>query len=258
MIKAAFFDIDGTLLSHTSGTIPESTLHALRILREKGILSIISSGRHICELGDLPVDLDMFDAAITINGQYCYNSDGIIYKNPLDCEDVETILNSSIEEPFACLFLEEKTFYINYISDYVKKVQRDIHSELPPVSDPERARSNDVYQITPYIDEAMAQKLRRRLRHSSIVRWNPYGVDIIPDNGGKEIGIQQICSYYGLNRNEIMAFGDGENDITMLEYAGCSVAMGNAVEPLKEVADYVTDDIDCDGLANALRHFDVI
>ena len=64
--------------------------------------------------------------------------------------------------------------------------------------------------------------------------------------------------YYGLTKEEIIAFGDGENDLEMLAFAGVGVAMGNADEEVKEVADYVTTEIDDDGIWNACKHFKLI
>ena len=79
MIKALFFDIDGTLLSHTTRSVPYSTQIALQHLKEKGIYTFIATGRHISEMVDLPIHDLEFEGYITLNGQYCYNRDGIIY-----------------------------------------------------------------------------------------------------------------------------------------------------------------------------------
>ena len=70
--------------------------------------------------------------------------------------------------------------------------------------------------------------------------------------------MDKIIEYYGINISETMAFGDGGNDITMIEHAAIGVAMGNANEGVKEVADYITDDVDNNGIYNALKHFSII
>ena len=76
--------------------------------------------------------------------------------------------------------------------------------------------------------------------------------------GGKMVGIQRYLDSIGATRDEIIAFGDGHNDAEMLRYAGIGVAMGNAEDDTKAVADYVTADIDDDGIAKALEHFGLI
>lgn len=83
-------------------------------------------------------------------------------------------------------------------------------------------------------------------------------MDIIPATGGKQNGIHEVLKYYSIDQSETMSFGDGKNDIDMFDYTEISVAMGNAEDDVKQAADYVTDDIDEDGLYNALKHFEII
>ena len=82
--------------------------------------------------------------------------------------------------------------------------------------------------------------------------------DILPEGGGKPNGLAAMLKHFGWTRDEAIAFGDGGNDVTMLDYAGIGVAMGNACDTAKQAADYVTDDIMKDGLAKALGHFHLI
>ena len=91
-----------------------------------------------------------------------------------------------------------------------------------------------------------------------MTRWNFGGLDIIAPGGGKVTGIRKYLDRCGLQPEEIIAFGDGENDLDMLRFAGIGVAMGNAEVAVKEAADFVTADIDDDGIAKALRHFGLI
>ena len=92
----------------------------------------------------------------------------------------------------------------------------------------------------------------------AVTSWSDTGIDIIPKEGGKSAGIRKYLEEQGLDRSEVMAFGDGENDIEMIRFAGIGVAMGNAAESVKAAADYVTDTIDNDGIEKALRHFGLI
>ena len=96
------------------------------------------------------------------------------------------------------------------------------------------------------------------LDECSITSWNPTGIDIVARGSGKAAGIAQFIEEQGLDRSEIMAFGDGENDIEMLKYAGIGVAMGNAGDAVKAAADYVTDSVDENGIENALKHFGLV
>ena len=89
-------------------------------------------------------------------------------------------------------------------------------------------------------------------------RWHPMGIDVIPRDGGKDVGVRAAMERYGLSPEEVMAFGDGENDMTMLALAGTGVAMGNGDEAVKAMADYVTDTVDNGGVSKALRHFGLL
>ena len=79
MIKAVFFDVDGTLLSHKTNSVPDSARRALEALREKGILTFLATGRHISMLQRMqPLEGLRFDGIVSLNGQYCRNEQGII------------------------------------------------------------------------------------------------------------------------------------------------------------------------------------
>jgi len=91
-----------------------------------------------------------------------------------------------------------------------------------------------------------------------VTHWHPDGWDVIAKGGGKQTAIRRYLAENGLTPEEAIAFGDGENDIGMLKLAGIGVAMGNAEGIVKEAADYVTTDIDDNGIENALKHFGLI
>ena len=96
------------------------------------------------------------------------------------------------------------------------------------------------------------------LPNCEATRWNPLFADVVPKGSSKAIGIDKIIEHYGFSLDETMAFGDGGNDMEMLKHVGIGVAMGNAGDEVKDVADYVTDSVDDDGVWNALVHFGVI
>ena len=109
-----------------------------------------------------------------------------------------------------------------------------------------------------YMTRKETENLALKIPNCKITRWYEDGIDIISKDGGKANGIQKILEVYGFTKEEAIAFGDSDNDLEMLEFAGIGVAMGNAVESVKEVADYVTSHIDEDGIWNACKHFGLI
>ena len=106
MIKAVFFDIDGTLVSFKTHRVPPSTVQALERLRARGIKLFIATGRHHADLNNLGGLA--FDGYITLNGQYCYDDRGVIYQNCIRAEDIRTTVDLLARDPFGCLFIEEQ------------------------------------------------------------------------------------------------------------------------------------------------------
>lgn len=258
MIRAAFFDIDGTVLSHKTNSVPASTVRALEALREKGVLTFIATGRHETELRKLrPLDGLCFDGVISLNGQYCRRGDEVLHHCPIDPADVAAMLAYLEEHPLPCILVEADRMYMNFHNALVERVQADIHSALPDLGDLERGRTVPIYQIILYLtaEELAALPELPNLKRN---RWHPDGVDIIRAGGGKNAGIAKILEHYGIDKSETIAFGDGENDVDMFRAVGISVAMGNACDAAKNAADYITDEVDENGIWNALKHFGVL
>lgn len=260
MIKAIFFDVDGTLVSFKTHKVPKSTLEAIEEAQKKGVLIFVATGRPKTSLyrGNNVNEIN-FDGYVTMNGQYCFKKNGeIIYKNFIPKEDISNLIEFINENNIPCNFFEEEENYINFIDERVEELMKEINLPLPKIVDINIAKDREIYQLNPYINAEEQSKLMEKMPNSIATRWSPLFVDVIPKIGGKHIGISKIMEYYSLKREEIMAFGDGGNDVTMIEFVGTGVAMGNAVDELKEIADYITDTVDNDGIAKALRYFKVI
>lgn len=260
MIKAVFFDVDGTLVSFKTHRVPQSTLEAIKKLQAKGIKVFVATGRHpsILTEGNNVHEID-FDGFVTLNGQYCFTKDGkVIYENNICREDIVALLEFLKKNRFPCAFVEDRDTYMNYIDDVVVNLLKSVNVPLPPIEDIERAKDGKVFQLNPYIPVEFEAEVMKVLPNCEATRWSPTFIDVIPAGGGKHVAIQKIMEYYGYKKDEIMAFGDGGNDKTMLMTAGIGIAMGNANEDVKEIADYVTTSVDNDGVLNALKHFNVI
>lgn len=255
--KAFFFDIDGTLLSHRTNSVAASSLDAIRQLREQGILVFLATGRHRTHLESLPPLRGLtYDGAVSLNGGYCYDAGGRIFHNPICREDIAALLDWLDANPTPCGFTEEDRTYVNFYNDRVYDVHDRIHTPLLPLDDLRRGLEHPVYQILLYLYPE--EPVPPCIPHCRTTRWFTGGVDIIPAEGGKALGIQKVLAHYGIDKSETMAFGDGDNDLDMFGAVGFSVAMGNAVPQLRAVADYITTDTDDDGIAKALKHFGLI
>ena len=259
MIKTIFFDIDGTLFSHKTQSIPHSTCIALQKLKENGILIFIATGRHQSELKKIPLEQFKFDGYITLNGQYCYMGEKVIYEKPVEKEDLLTILDEIDKHPFPCYMIGAEKMYINYLTQNVIDIQNSINSIIPEVIDLRTLKDKSIYQIGPFeTDSIQETNLLNKLKNCQSTRWHDLAIDILHNDGGKQNGIKAFLDEYNIDIQDTMAFGDGNNDRDMFEFVNTSVAMGNAKEELKKCATYITDDIDNDGIYNALKFYHLI
>ena len=253
MVKVIFFDIDGTLLSHTDGRVPQSTQAAFSRLHKKGIKLLAATGRHMLELEQLPLSSLHFDGYITLNGQLCLDAEGaLLCGTPISHDDVAQMLPLFEARQLPIMIVEENRMYINCVTEAVERAQQAISTPIPEMG---TYSGSPIYQFIVYAQNREADRLLKQLSDCKMSRWNQYAVDIIPKSGGKIAGIRYILSRLGIGLDETAAFGDGENDIDMLRCAGAGIAMGNASVIVKQQADYITDSVDQDGLANALKHF---
>ena len=261
MVKAIFFDIDGTLLSMKTHRVPDSARRALEELRRKGIKLFLATGRSPAWLGSIEGMLDFkFDGYVMLNGQYCIFEGQVLRDVAIPLESLEPLIPYIEENKISCEFVEEGHMYINIINDRVLAFREkiggtgyDTHVEYLS-----RIYSHKTYQLLAYIDEKDEDEFLAHMPNCKAMRWCPEFADIVIADGGKDKGIEALLNHLGISKNDCMAFGDGGNDISMLEYVGIGVAMGNANPPVKERADFVTKDIDDDGIEYALRHFGLI
>lgn len=261
MIKAVFFDIDGTLVSFKTHRIPDSTKQALTRMRERGVKVFIASGRPPVQMKFLKDLVDFeFDGYVVMNGQYCYDAKGVYHQEAIPTASLQTLLPYLEETGLSCSFVELDYVYINRITQPVVDLYEMLGgtARMEPTGDPSRSLTHTTYQLSAFLPKEEEDALLAHLPGCKAARWNPYFTDIIPADGGKPVGLQKTLERYGIRREESMAFGDGGNDIDMLRYAGVGVAMGNATEDVKPAADYVTTEVDEDGVLRALEHYGVI
>ena len=257
MIKAIFFDIDGTLVSFETHEVIPSAREALKKLKEKGIRLYIATGRAKDGLKVLE-GID-FDGYITLNGQYCFAEDGtVIYENTIARNDLEILVDELEKNPFPAGFVMRDTKVFNYRDERVDAIHEITHNDNHPAGDVSKVLDEKIYQVMCFIDEAKEKELLSRMHNCTAARWHPLFCDISPLGGTKVKGIDNFLKYHGIDLSETMAFGDGGNDLQMLEHTAVSVAMGNAPENVKEVSTYVTDSCDEDGLVKALAHFGLL
>ena len=256
-IKVVFFDIDGTLVSFKTHSIPPSTKAAINRLKRKGIKVIISTGRSPFDVNNLE-DLE-FDGFITANGAYCMDAKGEIIEQRRICkESLERLALYLEEKPFPCAFVTEKGNFVNFVDAMMLSLCKLVNISIPPIKPVADILEYPIFQLDAYMDaERETELLNHVLTDCVACRWHPVFVDINPKHCSKATGMDRFLTYFGIEREHTMAFGDGGNDISMLEHAAIGVAMGDAKAAVKAAADYVTGSVDEDGVVKALKHFNL-
>lgn len=261
MIRAIFFDVDGTLVHFRQKYLSDRLLEDLAALRRRGIKLFVCSGRAVQDFeGTGMLRGARFDGYVTLNGQYCCDEDGVPYRDrPIDPEDARGAYRVLMDNPGIPALLEgSRESYLTQVNDRVREIYEFLHTGLYPVRSPEWLLEGKIYQFVPFVapgEERLFLDVMPGCRHT---RWHPKGIDIVPRDGGKGVGVRATMERYGLSRDQVMAFGDGENDMPMLELAGVAVAMGNGEDQVKAMAHYVTDAVENDGVSKALRHFGLL
>lgn len=256
MVKAAFFDIDGTLVSFRTHRISKGTELAIRMLRKKGIHTFIATGRPNCLIPTMPV---AFDGFVTMNGGYCFIGEDVVYKNPIPMEESLLWLKYARANDICTLVFTDHEMFVNTLCDPVANaLSEEIKFSMPPLLSLEEMSSKEAYQFIAVMNPDRDKDVLSFLPNCRLPRWHPKFADLIQANNSKAVGIESIIRPLGISRQECICFGDGANDIEMLEYCGMGVAMGNAEDVVKAHADLVTTSVDEEGIAHALHELRII
>ncbi len=268
--KLLAVDMDGTLVN-SSHIITENTKDTLRRAAEKGVTVIISTGRLYCTPAEYIKELGISAPVICCNGAYIYDSskDNIMFRNQIKAEDCETIIH----------ICRSNNIYYYFYSDEEIIGERNFaeacyHSELTgalPTEESSRivlvddcismVRNNgkNVYKFVLWAgDEAAASAVVRRaagLCPVSFYKSSRDLIEIVRDGVCKGKSLEMLAGLMNIKKEEVIAIGDGENDVSMLRFAGMGVAMGNACDSAKAAADYITKGCDEDGAAYAINKF---
>lgn len=258
-IKIVVTDIDGTLFSHQTKIMPESAIRAIRALQKRGIKVFLASSRNrylIHKLGIL--DHIQPDGFITMNGANAIIDGRIIHRYPLPESEVDALIKFSKRLKFGLTLVEENGGHINYVDERVIQAHEKYGTRFPqPRTFPDHY-DRKIYQAIAFCDALDESLFLPHLKLCKSARWDEFAVDIMPRDSDKSKGILAVLEHFGWKPENVVAIGDAPNDMEMLEFAGVSIAMGNAKQEVKDVADYVTQTVDQDGWEKAMRHFELI
>lgn len=266
--KLIFLDVDGTLVDFTMH-MPESAREALSIARKRGHLISLCTGRTVTNVYPWLLDFG-FDAIVASAGAYVSANDKVIYHSVLANDKVQDMVEV-LKEHGACFMLQG----INgrYVDEENAKKMRercmrlglDIDGALNGLTLVEHPEQMPALESGMYFDadipvDVMQKEVGNyiKITGASFDKDRQMSGEMTKMGVNKATGMQRLMDELKIGREDTIAFGDGPNDVEMLQFAGTGVAMGNAIPAVKQYADMVTDKIDEDGLYHAFERLHLL
>lgn len=253
-----FFDWDDTLSDFKTGIIPDSAISALQTLNQQANTVVaVASGRAAFFFQNKVKDFRL-DAMVCTNGQYASLNGKVIYESFAKAEDRDRLIE--VLKPFggSVMGIHSELGIKMYLYPTNPEIlNHDSYQSLSTYG-PSIESIDKVHILLAGYPEAADAAVQAALPQYQCHRYNGYMVDIIPKNASKLAGIEVIAQHLGLELKDVYAFGDSHNDYQMIEGVGMGIALGNAKEEIKAIAQYVTTDLQDDGVYKALVHLGLL
>lgn len=272
--KHIFLDIDGTLVGYDT-KIPDSALRALIEAQKNGHKIIIASGRPLYMLYPELLEAISFDGIIVAGGA-CIVMDGeVIFESLIEDDFLANVIDyfkkvgiryilQTKDTAFAEKDFEEIVIPGMLASGYNEELVEQAYAKRIIVDDLKKVKGANKlsYFSSPYTAEKIASDLGGKYYVSEFsvgnVKTELLFGELNTAGVTKATGIEKYLEMRGASIEDTIAIGDSGNDMEMIEYAGVSVAMGNATEQIKQAADFVTTAVDDDGIYNAFKKLGLI
>ncbi len=266
MYKLIAMDMDGTLLKDDK-TISDKTKISIKKALESGIKIVLTSGRPIQGIKKYLDELHLTgedDYVIGLNGAViCRTSDfSVLSRNAvLTGKDLKYIYRKV--KNFNAYFhaFTEKEDLVKIRSRFSDADETRLNLKVRTVDFPSGVNDEDeilkvvLEQEKQVIDEIMPQIPKELFQEYSVFRSVDFMIEFMNKNCNKAAGVEKLAKYLGIKKEEIITIGDSVNDIEMIQYGGLGVAMGNAKNEIKSIADFITKSNEDDGVSNVIEKF---
>lgn len=259
--KLVAVDMDGTLLN-SQGIITEKTVNSIQKAVEKGVIFTICTGRPIQGVERFNSILKLDAPFITYNGAMIVmgKSKEILYEQGISAEDARSIFKWGRKFKTTIMVWSNNQLYANEINERVNDYKKLSGVEPVLIENEEEIIHNGITKILWYDDADKINYYQSVLKDKlgdgvNYCTSKPIFLEFVDKRVSKAVAMEKLGEHFGIKSNEMIAIGDGFNDLPMIEYAGMGVAMGNAPDMIKEKADYVTLSNDEDGIAYVLDKF---
>ena len=268
MYKLVAIDLDGTLVTDEK-ELTKKTVEVIKEASKKGVKIMISSGRSFYRLERF---IDALDLRKENQCTICFNGGMIVenktkemlYSKNLNAEEVEELIQLGKALRLPIMIYSRDTHYVETIPEVVQKNTKNLKGMNLKVVNFNQINFNKpenyIYKVC-FIDkpekiiEKRKQISEEILKKYEITSSVPEYLEIVKKGIKKSEAIKVVMEKYDIKQDEVMAIGDGENDIEMLDFAGLGIAMENAKEEVKRFANDVTTSNNHDGVANAIEKY---
>ena len=258
-----FFDIDGTIFDDLR-RLPDSVRPAMEAARREGHRLVINTGRTLCNmdhrLDGFPLDGWIMGCGTRViwQGETLQSMEYTPEESRRLTEVFRKLRMPAVYECDTAMYFDPETLAHPAVAGFAEWAEKHgIYREITE-TDPEfRAVKMFCFGNQKQIDRLLKRTAEAGMPYTAINR-RPEGWELVPAGYSKGKGIDFLREKLGVKREDCYAFGDSRNDLTMLEHAGQSIAMGNAPDDVKAVCSYVTDRPENDGIEKAMRHFGLI
>ncbi len=266
MYKLIAIDMDGTLLKEDK-TISTKTKEALKRAREEGVKIVLTTGRPIQGIKNYLNELQLIgedDYVIGLNGALiCKCSDySIISSNEtLNGKDLKYIYNKVKELKTYFHAFTKNEDLVNIESKFSEDEEKRINLKvrkvnfLTEINDDDEILKAVLEEEKDILDKVTSQIPKELFEEYSVIRSVDFMIEFMKKGCNKATGIEKLAKHLGISKEEIIAIGDASNDKEMIEYAGLGVAMGNAEDEIKMLANFITKSNEEDGVAYVIDKF---
>ncbi|MGL4380947.1 MAG: Cof-type HAD-IIB family hydrolase [Vibrio sp.] len=265
MYKLIALDMDGTLLNSQKQISPR-TKQAIADARQQGIQVVLASGRPLdgmrSKLEELQLTSDQ-DYVLYYNGSMVANvaSGEIIYQQIIDGHAAKRVARLAQQLELNChAFSQEHGLITPQTSQYTQ-VEANINGlnitemDFEQLADDHPIIKAMIVGEPEKLTRAIAQLAPQWREEFTVVQSAPFFLEFLNTGSNKGVGVKAIAEHLGIAAHEVICMGDAENDHHMLEYAGLGIAMANAMDETKQLADHITLSNDQDGVAIAIERF---
>ena len=259
MIKLIATDIDGTILI-PEGNFTERVKKCISDLTNSGIKVVLITGRMNAAASMIAKDLNLDTPVVSYQGGLIKQGEKTLYERYLTQEQTEKILSWAKKEQIHINLYNDDILYSENDNEEIRRYCNNLHTEytLKNFDEIKKDKINKLLAID-YKNPEKINRLEKELPdifpELYIVKSTPYFLEFSNKEASKYCAVKYLQKYWNLQDDEILAIGDQNNDIALLQAGGVKIAMGNATEELKAVADYVTDTVYNDGFVNAVEKF---